>query len=139
MITLPWLLPLMGWFKTNPRNVWLIAGLLAALAVSVGLYMKGRGDEAKAEAAREAIAVERAKKSDVRANQKAGAQLARDALARAEKEKRLEDEVLKVADGAPGPVGVRAACLELCEQGTSVADLPECRVAPGGPPACRPR
>lgn len=119
------------WFKTNPRNVWLIAGLIAVISVLGGVYMKGRADNAKQERARDAIAVAEAVKSDTKANDKAAATVVRDALIRVEKEKDLTDAVADVPDSVPGPVAVRLGCERLRQAGVSVADLPACKPAGG--------
>lgn len=122
---------IMGWFRTNPRNVWAIAGLIAVIAVLGGVYLKGRSDNAKQERARAAIAVAAAVKSDTKANDKAASTVARDALVRVEKEKDLTDAVAVVPDSVPGPVAVRLGCERLRQAGVSVADLPACRTAGG--------
>lgn len=130
---------ILNWFRTNPRNVWLIAGLIAVAAVLGGVYLKGRSDSAKAERARDAIAVEEAIKSDEKADTKAADQLVRDALAQAAKEKELADAVKDVIDTVPDAVAVRAGCCELQQNGLSVADLPACLDAQGRAPACSDR
>jgi type II secretory pathway pseudopilin PulG len=127
MITLPWLLPIMGWFKTNPRNLVLILGLLAALAVAVGLYMKGRGDQAKREEARQAVAEAAAIASDTKADEKATAAQVKAAEVLAEKEGKLIDAVASIPDDVPDPVAVALGCARLREAGVSTADVPACR------------
>lgn len=122
---------IMGWFRTNPRNVWLIAGLVAVIAALGFTYAKGRSDNAKQERARDAIAVAAAVKSDTKANDKAASTVARDALVRVEKEKDLTDAVADVPDSVPGPVAVRLGCERLRQAGVGVADLPACKPAGG--------
>jgi hypothetical protein len=139
MITLPFLAPLMGWFRTNPRNVWLVAGLIGVIAVLGGVYLKGRSDNAKQEKARDAIAVAEAIKSDEKADTKAAGQLAHDAAVQAQKEKELANAVADIIDTVPDPVAVRAGCCELQQNGISVADLPACLDASGRAPACTDR
>jgi hypothetical protein len=117
---------IMTWFRTNPRNVWLIAGLVGVLAVLGFVYWKGQHDHAKKEAARDAVAVASAMKSDARADTKATELVAHDALVRVEKEKELADAVAEVPDGLPDPVAVRLGCERLRQAGVSVADLPAC-------------
>jgi predicted negative regulator of RcsB-dependent stress response len=118
---------IMTWFRTNPRNVWLIAGLVGVIAVLGFVYWKGQHDHAKKEAARDAVAVASAMKSDARAGTKAAELVAHDALVRVEKEKELADAVAEVPDGLPDAVAVAAACVELRQHGVSVADLPACK------------
>lgn len=120
---------LMGWFRTNPRNVWLIAGLLAVIGVLAFVYMKGKGDAEKRERARDAIAATEAVKSDTRANDKAASAVAVDALNRANAEKELTDAVAALPDSLPDPVAVQLGCQRLRQAGVSVADLPACGTA----------
>lgn len=115
------------WFRTNPRNVWLIAGLLAALAIATSLYVKGRSDQAARERARDAIAVAEALKSDAKADTKAQDQAERDAAVQAQKEKELTDAIANLPDGLPDAHAVRLGCERLRQAGVSVADLPACQ------------
>lgn len=124
---------ILGWFRTNPRNVWLIAGLVGAVALLGFVYLKGRGDNARAERARDAVAVQAAIKSDTKANDKAAEVVAHDAMLRVEKEKELIDAVAEVSDGLPDPVAVRLGCERLRQANVSVADLPACRTAGARP------
>jgi hypothetical protein len=119
----------MTWFRTNPRNVWLIAGLVAALGILLFVYLKGRDDQAKREAARDAIAVAEAIKSDGKADDKAGAAATQAALERAETERKLTDAVASAPDSVPDAVVVQYGCEQLRQAGARVADLPACRPA----------
>lgn len=121
------LIPLvMGWFRTNPRNVWLIVCLIGALGVLLFAYMKGRSDFAKQERARDAIAVAEALKSDTKADAVATAAQVEAAQVQAEKEKVLTDAVAQVPDSVPDAAAVALGCARLREAGVSVADLPAC-------------
>ena len=122
-------LAVLTWFRTNPRNVWLIAGLVAVVAVLLTVYMKGRADAHARDEARRKIAVAAAVKSDERADTKSTAALARDALIIDAKQKELEDAVAKIPDSTPDAVAVAAGCVELRRNGISTADLPACRAA----------
>jgi hypothetical protein len=128
-LTLPFLAPLMGWFRTNPRNVWLIAGLIALVAAFGWAYFKGRGDQARREEARDKIAVAEALKSDAKADAVATAADIKAAQVQAEKEKALTDAVAAIPDDVPDPVAVALGCARLREAGVSVADLPACKPA----------
>lgn len=119
----------LNWFRTNPRNVWLIAGLVGVIAVLGFVYWKGQHDHAKKEAARDAVAVASAMKSDAQADTKATDLVAHDALVRVEKEKELADAVANIPDRVPDAVAVAAGCRELQQDGVSVADLPACQPA----------
>jgi hypothetical protein len=123
-------LAVMTWFRTNPRNVWLIAGLVAVVAVLLFVYMKGRSDAHAKDEARRKIAVAAAVKSDEKADTKSTEALAREAIEIDAKQKELEDAVAKIPDSTPDAVAVAAGCVELRRNGISVADLPACR-APG--------
>lgn len=127
MITPPWLLPVLGWFKTNPRNVWLIGGLIAAVALLGFVYLKGRGDQAKKEDARQAVAEAAAIASDTKADEKATAAQVEAAQVLAEKEGKLIDAVAQVPDTVPDAAAVQLGCERLRQAGVSVADLPACR------------
>jgi hypothetical protein len=116
-----------GWFKTNPRNVWLIAGLLAALAVAGGLYMKGRGDaDRKNEAARK-VEVAAAIASHVKAGGKATAVVQAKAEKAAEQKEELINAVAKAPDGLPDESSVRWGCEFVRQQSGRPSDAPECR------------
>jgi hypothetical protein len=119
----------MGWFRTNPRNIWLIGGLLAVVLVLTFVYMRGRHDAHARDEARQKIAVTAAVKSDDRADVKATTALARDAILIDAKQKRLEDAVANVPDQVPDAVAVAAGCVELQSHGISTADLPACKPA----------
>jgi uncharacterized membrane protein (DUF4010 family) len=94
----------MTWFRTNPRNVWLIAGLVAALGILLFVYLKGRDDQA-------------------------GAAATQAALERAETERKLTDAVASAPDSVPDAVVVQYGCEQLRQAGARVADLPACRPA----------
>lgn len=117
------------WFRTNPRNVWLIAGLIAVIAVLGFTYARGRHDAHAHDAAARKVAEAAARKLDAKADQKSTATLAHDAAVIATKQKELEDAVAKVPDTVPDAVAVAAGCRELQQHGLSVADLPACRPA----------
>ncbi len=117
------------WFKTNPRNVWLIAGLVAIVVVLACVYLKGRHDAHARDEARQKIAVAAAVKSDTKADAKSTNALAQDALAIDAKQKELEDAVAKIPDGTPDAVAVAAGCVELRRNGISTANLPACQPA----------
>lgn len=123
-------LAIMTWFRTNPRNVWLIGALIGAVILLGFTYAKGRGDQAKREEARRAVAEQAALKSDAKADAKATAEQVRAAEARAEKEGKLIDAVSEIPDSLPDGVAVRLGCERLRQAGVSVADLPACR-SPG--------
>jgi hypothetical protein len=118
-----------GWFRTNPKNAWLIGGLIAAVALLAFVYAKGRGDQAKREEARHKIAVAEALKSDTKADTKANAAEVRAAEVRAEKEKVLTDAVAAIPDTVPDAAAVALGCARLREAGVSTSDLPACGVA----------
>ncbi len=120
-----------GWFKTNPRNIWLIAGLIAVIGVLLFVYTKGRHDASARAEARQKIAVAAAVKSDEKADTKSTTVLTREALVIDAKQKELENAVAQVADSVPDAVAVAAGCAELRQHGISVADLPACQPAHG--------
>jgi hypothetical protein len=116
----------MGWFRTNPRNAWIIAGLVM-LTIGFGwAYFKGRSDFAKQEKARDAIAAAEALKSDTKADAVATASEVKAAQVQAQKEKALTDAVAQVPDSVPDAAAVALGCARLREAGVSVADLPAC-------------
>jgi predicted negative regulator of RcsB-dependent stress response len=117
----------MGWFKTNPRNVVLIAGLIGVIAALGFTYAKGRSDNAKRERARDAIAVAEAIKSDTKADAVATASQVRDAEVQAAKEKELTDAVAAIPDDVPDSAAVALGCARLRQAGISTADVPACR------------
>lgn len=117
------------WFRTNPRNVWLIAGLVGVILLLTFVYLKGRGDQARREKARDAIAVAAAMKSDARANEKATAVITKAAQDRAEVERKLTDAVASAPDSVPDAVVVQYGCEQLRQAGARVADLPACGAA----------
>lgn len=119
---------LVNYVRSNWRNLIVFALIAAAV---LGVYLKGRADNAKHERARDAIAVAAAVASDTRANDKAAATAVQDARIRVEKEKELTDEVANVPDTVPDAVAVRLGCGRLRQAGVSVADLPACRAAGG--------
>lgn len=118
------------WFKTNPRNVWLVAGLVGVIAVLGFVYMKGRSDAHAKDEARRKIAEAAATKLDTKADTKSAETLAKEAVVIAAKEKELTNAVAKISDTVPDAVAVAAGCCELQHNGLSVADLPACRDAP---------
>lgn len=115
-----------AWIKLNPRIFLVGLGLVGVIAVLGFVYWKGQNDHAKKEAARDAVAVASAMKSDAQADTKATELVAHDALVRVEKEKELADAVAEVPDGLPDPVAVRLGCERLRQANISVADLPAC-------------
>jgi hypothetical protein len=119
----------MGWFRTNPRNLVLIGGLLAVIAVLAFVYMKGRGDQAKREEARQKIAVAAAVKAGEQAGAKANAAAVKGALIVAQKEKELIDAVAQAPDSLPAPAAVAHGCQQLRQAGISTADVPACQSA----------
>lgn len=119
----------LNWFRTNPRNIWLIVGLVAVIGVLGFVYLKGRGDYAKQERARDAIAAAEALKSNDRANAKADQQAQVDALNRVNAEKELTNAVADIPDTVPDPVAVQLGCQRLRQAGVSTADLPVCQSA----------
>lgn len=119
----------LGWFRTNPRNIWAFAGLIGVIAVLVFVYMKGRGDQAKHEDARRAVAEQAALKSDAKADAKATAAEVKAAEKRAETEGKLIDAVAAIPDDVPDPVAVALGCARLRDARVpGAADLPACRV-----------
>lgn len=117
------------WFRTNPRNWIVIAGLVGTVIVLALAYAKGSSDRGKREEARRVVAEQAALKSDAKADAKATAEQVRAAEARAEKEGKLIDAVSEVPDGLPDAVAVRLGCERLRQAGVSVADLPACKSA----------
>lgn len=117
------------WFRTNPRNVVLIGGLVLLLIAAGWLYLKGRHDAHAKDEARQKIAVAAAVKSDERADDKSTASLAQAALDIDAKQKELENAVAKVPDSVPDAVAVAAGCVELRNAGISTADVPACQPA----------
>lgn len=128
-LTLPFLAPLMGWFRTNPRNLIFILGLVGVIAFLAFVYAKGRSDQARREKARGAIAVAEAIKSDTKADAVATASQVRAAEVQAAKEKELTDAVAAIPDDVPDAVAVALGCARLRDAGVSTADLPACRPA----------
>lgn len=120
---------IMGWFRTNPRNLILILGLVGAFAVALGLYAKGRSDQAKREKARDAIAVAEAIKSDTKADAVATASQVRAAEVQAAKEKELTNAVAAIPDDVPDDVAVALGCARLREAGVRTSDIPACGLA----------
>lgn len=118
-----------AWIKMNPRVFAAGVGLVGVIAVLGFVYWKGQHDHAKKEAARDAVAVASAMKSDAQADTKATELVAHDALVRVEKEKELADAVANIPDRVPDAVAVAAGCRELQQDGVSVADLPACQPA----------
>jgi predicted lipid-binding transport protein (Tim44 family) len=116
----------MGWFRTNPRNVWLIAGLIGAVAFLAFVYARGRSDQAQREDARQAVAEAAAIASDTKADTKATAAQVEAAQVLAEKEGKLIDAVAEVPDTVPDAAAVRLGCERLRQAGISTADLPAC-------------
>jgi hypothetical protein len=116
-----------AWFRTNPKNMIFIAGLIGVIAVLGFTYAKGRSDHAKQERARDAIAVAEALKSDTKADAVATAADIEAAQVQAEKEKVLTDAVAAIPDDVPDPVAVALGCARLREAGVSTADLPACK------------
>jgi hypothetical protein len=114
------------WFATNPKNVWLIAGLIAVIAVLAFTYAKGMGDNARQERARDAMAEAAAIKSDTVADTKATDQQKRDAEVRAEKEKDLADAIAPIIDSVPDAAAVALGCERLRQAGVSTSDIPAC-------------
>lgn len=115
------------WFRTNPRNVFLIGGLVLLLIFAGWLYLKGRHDAHARDQARQKIAVAAAVKSDTQADTKSTAALAQEALAIDANQKELEDAVAKIPDTTPDAVAVAAGCIELQRHGVRTADLPACQ------------
>lgn len=119
----------MGWFRTNPRNIFLIGGLVLVLMIALGLYMKGRTDAHNRDVARQKIAVAEAVKKDNKADVVSTTTMVHAALVIDAKQKELENAVAKVPDTVPDAVAVVAGCIELQQHGISVADLPACQPA----------
>lgn len=120
---------LMLWVRTNPRNVWLIAGLLAVAIAAGVLYAKGRSDEHKKTEAARRVAEAEAIKLDTHAKGLAGADLEKHIAQIAEHKEELTNAVAQVPDTVPDAVAVRLGCERLRLQGTSTADLPACQPA----------
>jgi Tfp pilus assembly protein PilE len=119
----------MGWFRTNPRNIVLILGLLAVIAVLAFTYARGRSDAAeKIEAAR-AQAVEKAKALNAVAIQKAAAEREADVATTILQEEVLRDAYVATPDQAPDAVRVALMCKRLLN--TKAARLPEYAAACG--------
>jgi predicted negative regulator of RcsB-dependent stress response len=119
-------LAVLTWFRTNPRNVWLIAGLLAVIAVLAFTYQRGRHDAAEKAAAARAVAIQEALKVDARAKEKAADERLRDAAKVAETKERLTDAVADVQDQVPDPVAVRLGCERLRQAGYDLSGVPAC-------------
>jgi hypothetical protein len=116
-----------GWFKTNPRNIFLIAGLLIVIFVLFTVYRAGEKNAHAKDDARQKIAVAAAIKSDDKADNKSLAVVVREALVIDAKQKELENAVADIPDSTPDAVAVAAGCVELRQHGRSTADLPACR------------
>jgi uncharacterized membrane protein len=117
------------WFATNPRNAFLIAGLIAVIAVLALVYARGRHDAtAKLEAAR-VEAVGKAKALNAAAIQKAAAQREADVATTILQEEVLRDAYVATPDQAPDAVRVALMCRRLLN--TKAARLPEYAAACG--------
>lgn len=120
-------LALMTWFRTNPKNLWLIAGLVAVIAVLASVYFKGRGDaEKKAEASRK-VEIAAAMASHAKAGTKATAVAQAKAEAAAEQKEELINAVSKAPDGLPDESSVRWGCEFVRQQTGRPSNAPECR------------
>lgn len=119
-------LAVLTWFRTNPRNIFLIGGLIAIVGVLLFVYMRGRSDMAAKDAARQRIAVATAIKQDDKADNVSTWDMVRNAIVIDAKKKELEDAVAKIPDSVPAPVAVAAGCVELRQHGISTTDLPSC-------------
>jgi hypothetical protein len=117
------------WFRTNPRNVYLIGGLLLVAIAAGWLYLKGRHDADERTKARARIAAAVAVKTDVKAAKTSQDDLAKAATVAIAKQQELEDAVANVPDTVPDSVAVVAACVELRQHGVSTANLPACQPA----------
>ena len=115
-----------GWFRTNPRNVWLIATLIGVIALVLFIYFKGRGDEAEKNEAARAVAVAEAIERDGVADGKATQTEIAAAQESADLKERLIDEVAKAPDDVPDESSVRYGCEQLRQQGVRTSDLPAC-------------
>jgi hypothetical protein len=120
-------LAVLTWFRTNPRNVWLIAGLLAVIAVLAITYQRGRHDAAEKAAAARAVEVVAAIQVDARADTKGAAVALQKAQQAADRKEELIDAVAKAPDDLPDESSVRWGCELLRQQGKRPADIPECR------------
>lgn len=120
------------WFRTNPRNVWLIAGLVVVIAVLGFVYLKGRGDAHAKDVARRQVEAVEAVTRDTRADQKGTAVAVRDALAAADAKEKLINVIASKPDGVPDADSVRFGCEQLRLDGQRLADLPACRAYAAG-------
>jgi hypothetical protein len=117
----------MGWFRTNPRNLVFIAGLIGVIAVLAFVYARGRSDHAKKVEAAHAVEVAAAIASDTKADTKGAAVAQQQAERAADLKEELINAVAQIPDSVPDPVAVATGCLELCAQGErGLADLPAC-------------
>lgn len=117
---------LMIWLRTNPKNVWLIAALVAVILVLGGVYLKGRDDQReKAEAARK-VEVAAAIASHVKAGGRATEVVEAKAEAAAEQKEDLINAVAKAPDGLPDESSVRWGCEFVRQQTGRPSNAPAC-------------
>lgn len=127
MIAAAWL-AILGWFRTNPRNAWLIAGLVAAVLVLLWVRHTGVEHQKRVEAAHKRVEVAAAVASDVKADTKGADVAQRQAERAAELKEDLINAVAEIPDSVPDAVAVATGCVELCAQGQrGLADLPACK------------
>src|SRR4051812_13704035 len=115
--------PLLIWLRTNPRNVWLILGLLTALALATGLYLKGRHDAHARDQAARAVAIAQAKAINDGALGKAAAERSSDAGAVVALQEKLTDAYADTSDSAPSGARLALSCERVCL--SAQARLPE--------------
>lgn len=118
---------ILGWFRTNPRNMWVMIGMLAAIGLLVFVYVKGRSDNARKVAAARAVAVAEAVTLDARADSKSADMRLQDAATVAALREELTDAVSQVDDTVPDPAAVALGCQRLRNSGADVSRLPACR------------
>ena len=118
---------LTSWFRTNPKNVWLIAGLVAVIAVLGGVYLKGRSDSHAKDEARRKVEVAAAMASAAKADVKAGDVVKAKAVVAAEQKEDLINAVAKAPDGIPDESSVRWGCEFVRQQTGRPSNSPACR------------
>jgi len=122
----------MGWFRTNPRNVWLIAGLIAAVLFLLWVRHTGVEHQRKKDEAARQVEIAAAINSDAKADKKSADQLINDAKRIAQDKEALVNVIAAQEDGAPDAASVVAGCELLRQYGRRTADIPACRALTAG-------
>lgn len=118
---------ILGWFRTNPRNLWAFVGLVVVVGVLLFVYLKGRSDNARKEEAARAVAVAEAVARDAKADSRSADARLQDAVVVAALREDLTDAVAEVDDTLPDPAAVALGCQRLRNAGADVSKLPACR------------